>query len=398
MTPSLRAALLAATLTLAPTGASAEPITLEEAVERALAAAPETAASDAALDAARAARVQAALRPNPTVTVEAENFIGTGLYNVLGQAELTASYNQTIERGGKRDARIGLGEREIGLAEQRAFVDVLIADSIMQIAQSRLATESEMRIEAIRRVRGYKDPLYVETRANARVTAAEIALEQARSRRASSATLLASFWGGDAVDLQPQGHVLTLGMAPAGLASADLALAEAELDRARAAIIVEQTRRTPDYSVGGGLRFLRGTNDLAAVATVTIPLGRFDRNQGNIARAQAEARRVEAQANASRIARARELADLTSRADAARRHAERLVSEVYPQTTRTLVQVREGYARGGFTFRDVQDAADAILTMQDQWLEAITEYRDLLTQIDRLTGRFEAPQPAETLP
>ena len=187
-------------------------------------------------------------------------------------------------------------------------------------------------------------------------------------------------------------------MAPAGLASADLALAEAELDRARAAIIVEQTRRTPDYSVGGGLRFLRGTNDLAAVATVTIPLGRFDRNQGNIARAQAEARRVEAQANASRIARARELADLTSRADAARRHAERLVSEVYPQTTRTLVQVREGYARGGFTFRDVQDAADAILTMQDQWLEAITEYRDLLTQIDRLTGRFEAPQPAETLP
>ena len=56
------------------------------------------------------------------------------------------------------------------------------------------------------------------------------------------------------------------------------------------------------------------------------------------------------------------------------------------------------YARGGFTFRDVQDAADAILTMQDQWLEAITDYRDLLTQIDRLTGRFEASQPAETLP
>jgi cobalt-zinc-cadmium efflux system outer membrane protein len=62
------------------------------------------------------------------------------------------------------------------------------------------------------------------------------------------------------------------------------------------------------------------------------------------------------------------------------------------------VQVREGYARGGFNFRDVQDAADAILAVQDQWLEAITEYRDLITRIDRLTGRFDASQPTETLP
>ena len=55
-----------------------------------------------------------------------------------------------------------------------------------------------------------------------------------------------------------------------------------------------------------------------------------------------------------------------------------------------LRQVREGYARGGFTFRDMQGAADAIIQAQAEWLNAVTRYRDLQTEIDRLTGRFDA--------
>ena len=71
------------------------------------------------------------------------------------------------------------------------------------------------------------------------------------------------------------------------------------------------------------------------------------------------------------------------------------MKEVYPRTTKTLAQVQEGYARGGFNFRDMQDAADSITRAQDEWLAAITRYRDLLTEIDRLTGRFDAVQLKE---
>ncbi|MEH6703088.1 MAG: TolC family protein, partial [Parasphingorhabdus sp.] len=49
-----------------------------------------------------------------------------------------------------------------------------------------------------------------------------------------------------------------------------------------------------------------------------------------------------------------------------------------------------GYNRGGFSFRDMQDAADAIIIAQDKWLTAMIEYRDLQTELDRLTGRFDA--------
>ena len=108
--------------------------------------------------------------------------------------------------------------------------------------------------------------------------------------------------------------------------------------------------------------------------------------------------RIELTAEATRLDRLRRLASLGADAAAARTQAQAIVTEVYPRTTKALQQVRAGYARGGFSFRDMQDAADAILSAQDQWLEAITKYRDLQTEIDRLTGRFDVAQPLETRP
>ena len=104
MFPKLRTALLAAALACPATATFAEPITLDDAIAKAVEAAPSIRANEAAIAAARAGRVQAGVRPNPTVTVEGENFVGSGPYNVFGQAEITGTYSQTIERGGKQIA------------------------------------------------------------------------------------------------------------------------------------------------------------------------------------------------------------------------------------------------------------------------------------------------------
>jgi cobalt-zinc-cadmium efflux system outer membrane protein len=406
MLKSTRAALFAGALCIAGQPAFAETLTLEQAVAKASEAAPLLRANDAAIAAARAGRTQADVRPNPSVTVEAENFTGTGPYNVLGRAEITATYSQPIERGDKRGARVALAEREIGVAEasaqvtrlelaaavERAFLNVLIADEVVKIAIDRLAIEETMQREALRRVRGYKDPLFVETRAGARVAQARIGVEQARARQAATRNALAAFWGGTGAELDVRGELMLAGSVKPALAAADGALAEAQVARASAAVTVEQSRGVQDYTVSGGTRFLRGSNDVALVAGITIPLGRFDRNRGNIERAQAERLRLELTAEAARLDRLRRLASLREEANAARDRANAFVSDVYPRTTRALAQVREGYNRGGFTFRDMQDAADAILVAQDRWLEAVIQYRDLQTEIDRLTGRFDATQ------
>ena len=412
MTFSIRAALFAGALTLPVPAALAEPITLDEAIAKAVEAAPLIRANEAAIAAARAGRVQADVRPNPTVTVQGENLVGSGPYNVLGQAEITGTYNQTIERGGKRAARVAFADRDIGVAEassqvsrleivssvQRAFLDVVITGYVVEIAETRFGVEREMQREALRRVRGYKDPLFVETSASARVTQARLNLTEAQARQVAARNALAAYWGGSGEDIETEGEVMSGIPGARQLAVADANLAQAEAARASAAVMLEQTRARQDYVVSGGARFLRGTNDVAVVAGVTIPIGRFDRNQGNIARAQAEKERVELTAEAKRLDRLRRLASLGAEADSARARADAIVREVYPQTTKALQQVRDGYARGGFSFRDMQRAADAIIEAQAEWLAAITRYRDLQTEIDRLTGRFDPASSMENQP
>ena len=412
MTFSIRAALLAGALIVTGQAASAETVTLEQAIAKAVEAAPLLKADDAAVAAARAGRVQAGVRPNPSVTVEAENFVGTGPYGVLGQAEITATYNQPIERGGKRAARVALADRDIDVAQasanvtrldlaasvQRAFLDVLIAKDVLTIANFRLSTELQLQNEALRRVRGYKDPLFVETRAAARVANARIGVEQGEFRLQAASDLLAGYWSGDGDNLNVEGALMADDSAPLKLSPSDEKLIEARVARAGAAIVVEETRRTQDYTLNGGARFLRGTNDVAAVAGITIPLGRFDRNQGGIDRARAEKDRLSFAAEAARLEKLRRLASLRANAESAQTRADALMEEVYPRAYKTLQQVREGYNRGGFAFRDIQDAADAILEVQDQWLEANTQYRDLQTEIDRLTGRFDSVSSMENQP
>lgn len=410
MKSTICAALLAGVAGLAASPSVAEPVTLEQAVERAVAAAPELAAGQAGVDAARASVRQAGVRPNPTLAVEAENFAGTGNYSVLEQPEVTVTYEQTFERGDKRAARLAYAARGVELAEaqarlarlelaqqvQRAFIDVQIADQLVWIAERRLETEKTLQTEALRRVRGYKDPLFVETRAAARVTAAELSVEAARARSQAARELLASFWDGTATAIELAGAIEKPAGTVAALAEADADVREAAIAQASAEVVLEQSRASQDYSVSGGVRYLRATNDVALVAGVSIPLGRFDRNQGNIERAQAERRRLEAEAEANRLARLRSLASLRAEADAAARRAEGLMLKVYPQAVKTLEQVREGYNRGGFRFSDIQDAADAIVEVQEQWAEAMNAYRDAQSEIDRLTGRFDVA--VETTP
>ena len=412
-----RAALIAVAFSIPQAAAFAETLTLDQAIARAVDAAPSLRASEASVAAARAGRVQANARPNPFIEVEAENIAGTGNYSVLEQPEITASYNHVLERGGKRAARVALADRDIAVAEaqsslarldlaaqvQRAYLDVLVADEAADIAANRLVIERGLQSEAVRRVRAAKDPLFVETRAAARVAEAKLAVDQAGLRSASARAVLASYWGGTGEAIEAKGDTLTIAKVIDGstasavrLAEADQTLADAEIARASAATEVERRRASQDYTISGGARYLRGTNDVAVVAGVTIPLARFDRNRGNIERAQAERQRLEFTAEAARLQRLRQLASLRRDAQSAQARAAGIEREIIPRSTKALAQVQEGYARGGFTFRDMQDAADGIFSAYDAYLAALSDLRATQADIDRLTGRFAPTLSTET--
>ena len=394
--------------------AQAETLRLERAIALALNAAPEAASNSARLDALRAAQRQAGVRLNPTLDVMAENFVGTGPYRFVGGLEVTATYAQTIERGGRRQARVTLAGREIEVAEaealvqrldiarrvQTAFVEAMTAEAMVGVVAERLRLARALRDEINRRVRAARDPLFAGTRAETRVSEAEVDLELAEHARDAAVTRLAALWGGS-----PRNLVISIDdffmldrpepIISDAISPVDLAVYESRVRRAEASVHLEQSRRVQDPTIRGGARYLNGTGDVALVGGISIPLARHDTNRGNIERAEAERRRAEADTEVARVTRMRELALARERVSETRHEAEALLRQVFPLAIRTYDQVRAGFLRGGFRHSDLDEAATRINTVRERMVRAASEYHRARIEVDRLTGRFIQRLPLE---
>ena len=114
--------------------AKAPQLSLTDAIARSAAFDPSTAGAQARIAAARAGARQADVRLNPTLGVEVENFAGSGPYSMLDRSETTASYQQTLERGGKRAARVGVASAEVEVTRLKAEVRRLDLVRNVQVA------------------------------------------------------------------------------------------------------------------------------------------------------------------------------------------------------------------------------------------------------------------------
>ena len=406
MTRSFCVAAIAATIFYVP--ALAEPVSLEAALTRTLAATPEGRAGTARLEALAAARDQAGVRLNPTLEVHSENFAGTGPYQFADAIEVTGSYAQVLERGGKRAARVALAGSEIGLAEaelvvarldiaarvQRAYVEAVATQAEIAGVTERLRAAETLAREVDRRVKSARDPLFAGTRARTRVAEARVDLELAEHARDAAVERLAALWGGAAKGVEVSTAEFlrfdrdAKGSASPGTSPPEAALIAARVRRSEAAVTVEQARRVQDVTVRAGLRYLRPADDFAVVAGFSIPLGRYDNNRAGIARALAERRRIDLEAEVVAAQRRRDLVLAEERVHEAMLEAVGVRDRVVPGTEKTLAQVREGYGRGFFSYLDVADAQTALAAARARLIKAARAYHEAGVDLDRLTGRF----------
>lgn len=416
LTPTQAALGLACVASLVAPAALAQqaaPLTLDEALSRAVLSDPGLRAAGAGIDSARSGIRQARARPNPELSTEIENFSGKGSLRGFQGAESTFKLSQEIELGGQRKARIFLADRELHGAElaqvlrgldllrdvQLAYFDALAAEEIVAIAREKLKTAQALSASVKRRVAAARDPLMAGARAEAGLAEARIALAGALAEAATARASLASYWSGD--------EAFTLVRAtfalPAALdhdhalisdQSPDLAKLNAERQRAEAAAKLERSQayQNPTLSLGYR-RFEERNGDGALVASLSIPLGVFDRNQGAIARANSEVRRVEYEIEAGRRTIMREFASL-QRAIARDADVVRATEEdVIPQAERALALAQDGYNQGAFSYLDVLEAQRALSDARQRRVEALRSYHNNEAALDRLTARF-----AKTLP
>ena len=403
MNTAMRVAMALAICVPAPALAQAE-LTFDDAVRRTLATAPQGAVVAARVEALTASRVAAGLKPAPSLEVIAENF-GPPIGDVYDQFQITGSYSQRIERGGKRQARVALADREIDLAwaeylverldliatVQRQFVRVQAAEAGIGLAQRRLEIARDLQKEVARRVASARDPIFAGTRAETGVAEAEVDLELAIYERDAALNRLVALWGGapegltvstsEFLDLSsPQG--------PFEPSAAYVAVYQARGARADAAIALERASAARDPTFSAGPR-LFGNGDVGLVAGVSLPLGGRRLAEARVLEAQAERRRIDADLAVRRFNLTREIGLAAERVEEARHEAESVQDQVMPKAEQTLREVRFGYNRGFFNFADVVAAQTTLANAAKRTVEAARRYHEARVELDRLTGRYE---------
>ncbi|WP_082731401.1 TolC family protein [Sphingomonas sp. CCH21-G11] len=385
-------------------------LTLEEAVGRAVASSPVGAANRARLDSLAAARAAADTRPAASIDVQAENF-GIGGRDLNRTIQLTGLYNQRLERGGKRGARVGAVEADMDVARaealvrgldiatavQRLYVEVQAAEALIGIARERIAIGSELTREVGRRVAAARDPLFAGTSARTKLAEARVDLEIAEHARDAAMTRLVSLWGGSPAGLSVSREAfLAVEEAPAvnEPAAVDLAVFETRRRRASAELTLQRANARTDPTLSGGPRVI-GTGDIALVAGFSLPLSNRGLNRANIARAEAQARQVEADLAVEIFQRRQAIALAAEKVSETAHEVEAIRAQVVPGAQRTLAEVRAGYNRGGFTFLDVSTAQTALHEARARMVRAATRHHEARVELDRLTGRF-APIVQET--
>ncbi|UBS33447.1 TolC family protein [Altererythrobacter sp. N1] len=397
---STRAVLLAATLVWA-TSASAQTYTLEEAVRTAVANSPQGEATAARLDGLNAARNAADTNPAPTIDGTVEN-IGTPGFS---QWQIDGTYNQRLERGGKRAARVGLAQGDIAVAEAEAlvrrldlasevqalYVEAQAAALSLELARSRVEIAETLANEVQRRVDEARDPLFAGTRARTQLAEARVDLGLAEHAFEAALARLALLTGGDpgSIGVVTSGFLEAEEIASisADLTPVDLAVFQARRERADANYRLQEANSRTDPTVFAGPR-LFGNGDVAVIAGFSLPLPNRALNRANIDRAAAEQRQVEADLAVERFQRRRQIALAAERVEEARHEAEAIQEQVVPGAEQTLREVRAGYNRGGFTFLDVSIAQTALHEARVRFVDALAEYHQAKVDYDRLTGRF----------
>lgn len=391
-----------------------QPLTLDAALRRAVEADPAKAGLDARLRAVDAGVRQADLKPNPTLGLTVENLPTLGGGDILGRTETTLSYEQKLERGGDRPARTTLARSE-GLlvvaqariaqldrmeAVQRAWADAMAAQATLEIARERLSLAERFQGEVQRRVNAARDPLFAGARAEAELAQAQIDFDQAEIAVRVARIVLAKFWDGTADFSLGQSDFEDTSasrVAAGEVASTDLEAFRARQAMAEAQARLEEARAVPDPTVSVGVRHI-WDNEVALVFGGSIPLQRHDRNQGAIDRARAEGLAAQADQNALRQEREREIARLQVQLLARANEARRIAEETLPQAERAVTLVRDGFARGGFTYNDVMSAHTALLQTKARRVAVLQTFHNDRARLDRLTGAHADLLGLETQP
>lgn len=383
---------------------SSATFSLRQALAEAERSAPARDEAEADLRAAQAARTGAALRPNPILSTEIANMLGTGPYSGMSESEVTIGVEWPIERGGKRAARIAVADAESGAAYiaaaiamanlraeiTQAYTDTVAAERRLANAQEQYAIASEaLRVAKVRVRAGSASPLeaqradVIQIQTNTNIVQQERLLTTARDQ-------LGRLVGRPVHDPLDSAWFsqIEASMGPNAIQPAStlaLAAAQAEMIAANARVRLADSQRIPNISINTGARRYQNSGDVAATVGLSIPLQLFNNGRPTLDQARALRDRAAAQERAALLRAQQDIAAAqTSLANAAGR-AFAASGPALAAAEEAARIARIGYREGKFGQLDLIDANSTLADTRAAAIDALADYHAAKAELVRLT-------------
>ncbi len=414
--------LIAAMVLGACAGAQTQSLTFEQVVQEAIQNNLDLAAERLNVSVAEAREITARLRPNPVLTVSGQTLDVLGANyspdTPLGPNQLNIHTDFPFERGHKRDERIAVAKEdkrvaELGVRElmrqvvanvQTAFVDIQRAKENVKLAQENL--QSLTNVVAINESRLKAGDLAQVELDRSRVAAmqyrtavvqAQLELDQAKTqlqqvmgRKQKSADFdVSGELRKDAlVDSQEELVRRALARRP------DYLLGQESQARSRADLKLQMANGKVDYTIGTEYTHQRawGISGSSLGVYFSMPLAVYNRNQGEIARAEREIR----------LNGARTLALETNiQADVMKAYRQyavnrQLLTSIESEMIAKAKSVRDtteySYKRGEASLVEYLDAQRAFNDTMVAFNDARANYARSLYLMDTVTGQTVAGQ------
>lgn len=364
--------------------------------------------SDADAEAARR-------RPNPVATVSSAGYDGdprsAGFFD---KQELTVQVDQEVELAGRRRLRSQAADAAAGasrstLADRSRRLRFDVERSYFQLVLARLDAElARASLTEIDKVIAINQSRYRQGEVSGgelrrleveRLKFSDDALQAELATRHARSSLLALLGAARLdQDIEPTdplagADAATSGAAPAAAASLtgqalatrpDVAASRQEQARALAEVALQRALRTPNVSVGAGIRRDFGRNGL--VWGVTVPLPLLDRNAPGIARAEAERRLAESATRDRELAVALEVQMAADEVEISRQRLVTIERDYLVKAREARDAVLSAYRAGEGQLLDFLDAQRAYRDVQRAHTRALFDHRLSLSQLDAAVG------------
>ena len=382
-------------------GAALPAVTLQTALAQAMERNPSLRAAQQAVAASEGAMIQSQARPNPELAFSQED-------TRRATRSSSLQWNQPIEVGGKRAARMKVAEHGVELARaeldaaraalradvRAAFVGLLAAQQRVQLNEKTLAIAAQARDAAAKRVIAGKAAPLEETKAQVAESSAQLALTRAQSGLRVARQQLALLWGGSGMAVgEAMGDMVQLPQLPPQEQllqkvehSAQVIRAQQVYLQAKSTAELERVKRLPDPTVSVGIKRAEEAGRNQLLLGVSIPLPILDSNRGNQLQALRLADKAEDELQAARQQAQSQLLQNYEHLQTSRAQTVQLQSKVLPGAQSAYEVAAKGFSLGKFSYLDVLDAQRTLAEASGLYLDQLVATHRAAADITRQLG------------